>query len=191
MSRGQAHKTRKVNDEKYINEVYLLSIRNDKATRVNAVKLAAAMSINQDMSLTYSLREKGLNRWIKERDSTLLPQVSTRHGAPMGRTNAALDYSEPNSIKLFKVVLDAGGYDNGGAYWGKGNPLWCAKQGAAMAFVRAHSRLQAVAYLEIPWRCLALPPVQQYKWLKEVVEAGKPTATQLYIFNEIEELRVS
>lgn len=55
------------------------------------------------------------------------PNGATRYGADMGRRS---HHSEPRAhvgskLRLFKVALDTGGYDNGGAYWGTGEPLWC------------------------------------------------------------------
>lgn len=58
-----------------------------------------------------------------------------RRGAALGRPS--LPYPEadgqpsPGSrpagrLRLARVRLDAGGYDNGGAYWGHGAPLWLA-----------------------------------------------------------------
>ena len=48
------------------------------------------------------------------------------------------------SIRLFKVNIDSGGYDEGGAYWGHGEPLWCATDDEDYReFVRAHHRCLA------------------------------------------------
>ncbi len=44
----------------------------------------------------------------------------SQYGASMGRPSEALE----GKVKLFQVRLDSGGYDNGGAYWGPGEPLW-------------------------------------------------------------------
>lgn len=53
-----------------------------------------------------------------------LSQVSARYGAPMGRTS----YCATNGPKLYvsRIHLDSGGYDNGGAYWGHGAPIYAA-----------------------------------------------------------------
>ena len=77
------------------------------------------------------------------------------YGAFMGRK----EYNKPPQkriIRLFKVRLDNGGYDNGGAYWGIGEPLWCAMadedltgQEQYRAFVRAESRKSAAFKLGI------------------------------------------
>ena len=80
------------------------------------------------------------------------------YGAYMGRGEYG-DLKNARRVRLFRVRLDAGGYDNGGAYWGHGyNPLWCAlapdtskelhhKPTDARAFVRAASRKEAAELL--------------------------------------------
>lgn len=60
-----------------------------------------------------------------------LTQVCGKYGAPMGRRDfstsfVALHCPEPVKLRLQRVVLDVGGYDQGGAYWGIGKPLWRA-----------------------------------------------------------------
>jgi hypothetical protein len=45
-----------------------------------------------------------------------ITEVSGKYGAPMGRTNNALDHD--GTFKATVVVLDEG-YDEGGAYWGE------------------------------------------------------------------------
>lgn len=52
-------------------------------------------------------------------------------------------------VRLTRVSLDRGGYDNGGAYWGIGEPLWYAVSecGEYAAFFRAPSREAAKAKL--------------------------------------------
>jgi hypothetical protein len=62
----------------------------------------------------------------------LIPPVSGRYGAPMGRANVAgyenregdwvdITVNEAaHPMHLVRVRLDAGGYDGGGAYWGHG-----------------------------------------------------------------------
>lgn len=80
-------------------------------------------------------------------------QVNTTYGAPMGRRDSGhLDTAEPKNIRLFKVNLDNGGYDDGGAYWGHGlQPLFCAIDSLGnRCFVRAASREHAALILGIP-----------------------------------------
>lgn len=98
--------------------------------------------------------------------SVHLPEVDCQYGAPMGRR------LRPNSIaqgrdaweedldpcrrirvegkarrfdgfvSLRRVVLDAGGYDKGGAFWGFGQPIWSALSacGTIDLFMRALDR---------------------------------------------------
>lgn len=77
--------------------------------------------------------------------------VSCRYGAPMGRDSfGILENVEPRTLRLFRVRLDAGGYDDGGAYWGHGGTLWCATDNADYRqFTRAGSRERAAVELEI------------------------------------------
>lgn len=49
--------------------------------------------------------------------------VSSKYGAPMGRRSN--NYLEA-PVTLSNVVIDSGGYDEGGAYWGVGQQLWVA-----------------------------------------------------------------
>jgi hypothetical protein len=54
----------------------------------------------------------------------ILCEVSTKYGAPMGRPN--VNPTTPQGHKTIfdcRVVLDRGGYDKGGAYWGIGKEL--------------------------------------------------------------------
>lgn len=81
--------------------------------------------------------------------------VSATYGAPMGRTQSSiLDVLEPKNIRLFRVNLDSGGYDDGGAYWGigpYGQILFCAIDAIGnRRFTRAASREQAALILGIP-----------------------------------------
>ena len=64
-------------------------------------------------------------------------------GADMGRMNWGMNdhYKRPMTMYLQRVRLD-GGYDLGGAYWGGGDPLFCAwaENDEARVFVRAKDR---------------------------------------------------
>lgn len=86
------------------------------------------------------------------------PDVSCRYGAPMGRHSAPDLDATPRTVRLFRVRLDAGGYDDGGAYWGLGGALWCAiDKDGDMQFIRASTRLQACFLLGLDWRALRIP----------------------------------
>ncbi|HFL6170873.1 TPA: hypothetical protein ACG4NJ_002217 [Pseudomonas aeruginosa] len=85
------------------------------------------------------------------------PNVSSRYGAPMGRRDDRGDTDAPYKFRLFRVRLDSGGYDDGGAYWGLGQPLYCADAepvwdasiemecDGALQFLRARDREAAKA----------------------------------------------
>ncbi len=71
--------------------------------------------------------------------------VSDRYGSPMGRTSyGELTDVKPRSLELFRVRLNDG-YDDGGAYWGSPNNIYCARDrnGEHRRFVRAGSRDEA------------------------------------------------
>jgi hypothetical protein len=77
-----------------------------------------------------------------------LPDVSSQYGAPMGRrTHYADDRTTPRAFRLRRVVIDSGGYDNGGAYWGFGAPLYRYESfdGDAEGYLRAADREAAKA----------------------------------------------
>lgn len=78
--------------------------------------------------------------------------VNTRYGAPMGRhSNGYLETEQPRFVRLFRVRLDSGGYDDGGAYWGHGGQLWCAiDDDGNSQFIRAGSRARAALELDVP-----------------------------------------
>lgn len=86
-------------------------------------------------------------------------QVNTSYGAPMGRPeNGYISVDVPRSIRLFRVNLDSGGYDDGGAYWGHGDPLYCARDNDGNQwFTRAYSRRAAALLLGIPDTALIRP----------------------------------
>lgn len=73
-----------------------------------------------------------------------IDSVSARYGAPMGRSEWR---SEPQErLRLFRVRIDQGGYDQGGAYWGLGEPLWCCTDGLDFRrFLRSPTRARAKA----------------------------------------------
>jgi hypothetical protein len=85
--------------------------------------------------------------------NTFITKVSIKYGAPMGR------YTGPNfldcdagKIYLHRVPLDSGGYDQGGAYWGHGEPLFEAMDQDSNGFIlRAGSRARAKAIILEDW----------------------------------------
>lgn len=72
-----------------------------------------------------------------------MPAVEAHFGAPMGRTRG--DSKVPSRrTRLFRVRLNSGGYDDGGAYWGIGLPLYCATDDLDyIQFLRAPDRWEA------------------------------------------------
>lgn len=82
-------------------------------------------------------------------------KVASQHGAPMGRASyGSIPECFPRTVRLFKVKIDSQGYDDGGAYWGIGEPLWCAvgehETGVFhREFIRADSREHAIIGLKI------------------------------------------
>ena len=72
--------------------------------------------------------------------------VNCEYGAPMGRSRAAVS-EVTEKVRLFRVNLDSGGYDDGGAYWGIGPPsVYCAESDDGYReFFRASSRDAAKA----------------------------------------------
>lgn len=72
------------------------------------------------------------------------PKGYSQFGAQMGRRPNFKDGTR-NKCRLFRVRLDKGGYDNGGAYWGTGLPIWCLldDDGCYIGFNRALTRADA------------------------------------------------
>lgn len=116
------------------------------------------------------------------------PDVSSRYGAPMGRSSFGIPENSEGKIRVFRVNLDSGGYDDGGAYWGIGKPLFCATDGGDYRqFVRANSRLAAIAEFEIERSKLAKPPIREFNtWkalagenLQHMNDKGRPLFMRL------------
>lgn len=97
------------------------------------------------------------------------PAVNSQYGAPLGRHCFGND-CEPGTLRLFKVRLDSGGYDDGGAYWGHGPGfLWCATDGEGYRqFTRANSRIGAILKLEIFAEWLIVKPTRELQELRRI-----------------------
>lgn len=54
------------------------------------------------------------------------PPVDCREGAPMGRRSTVTGTEPIGKVAVQRIPIDAGGYDEGGAYWGLGGPLFHA-----------------------------------------------------------------
>lgn len=116
-------------------------------------------------------------------------EVSSRYGAPMGRTDFGTPEHAQCKIRVFRVKLDSWGYDDGGAYWGGGKPLFCATDGADYRqFTRADSRLHAVAELEIEAAQLAMPPRAQFARLRYLESMGRLGASGVVLRQKLETL---
>ena len=69
-----------------------------------------------------------------------LSKSYNKYGASMGRRSERID----GKCHLQKIPLDSGGYDKGGAYWGLGEPLYCAQDSeGGRFFIRAKTRKEA------------------------------------------------
>ncbi len=74
--------------------------------------------------------------------------VTSMYGAPMGR--AEYGRFPLGKVRLFRVRINSGGYDDGGAYWGVGQPLYCATDdGNYREFTRAWTREEAADKLKV------------------------------------------
>lgn len=72
-----------------------------------------------------------------------LPAVNSRYGAPLGRHGHDEGALLPGDrVYLRRLRLDSGGYDEGGAYWGHGQPIYWAYalDGALDITMRARTR---------------------------------------------------
>lgn len=92
-----------------------------------------------------------------------MSQVGSMYGAPMGRREYRKAKALPKrNVRLFRVNINSGGYDDGGAYWGLGAPLYCAEALADdddggdyyREFTRAYSRYDAAVKLGILHRLI-------------------------------------
>lgn len=53
-----------------------------------------------------------------------LPKAFSSRGADMGRAAKPGPADLAYKFRLVRLAIDAGGYDQGGAYWGLGAPLF-------------------------------------------------------------------
>jgi len=89
--------------------------------------------------------------------------VNCKYGAPMGRDYFGIETNHPKGISLFQVNLVDGGYDDGGAYWGTPNNLYCARDTKTngkeyQQFTRAKNRREAAENLGLEAKDLARTP---------------------------------
>ena len=115
-------------------------------------------------------------------------KVASQHGAPMGRASyGSIPECFPRSVQLFRVNLDSQGYDDGGAYWGTGQPLWCAigehDTGCqSRAFIRAGSREEAIVEFQIECGLLKQNPnAYRLATLRNAATSGNQKAFDLCV----------
>lgn len=90
-----------------------------------------------------------------------LPKVNGKYGAPMGRTYFNTNFENIPCKVYIKRVYTHEGYDNGGAYWGDGQPLFIAffnhffpednTEIEGQIFVRANGRNEAKQIVKNEW----------------------------------------
>lgn len=77
--------------------------------------------------------------------------VNNDRGAPMGRRTDNINNFEDMKVNLRRVPLIDGAYDQGGAYWGSPNNLWCAwcesDDQILVTYIRADTRDTAKSQL--------------------------------------------
>ena len=70
-----------------------------------------------------------------------LEDVGSKYGAPMGRRSVLpANLDEPVKLRLVKLRFVGGDYDEGGAYWGSGDPIYFAKGDVAEVVVEMYTR---------------------------------------------------
>jgi hypothetical protein len=86
----------------------------------------------------------------------------------MGRHSHGLPQNcKPRTIRLFHVRIDSGGYDDGGAYWGLGDPIYCASNDDDyFATVRASNRTHAALLLDLHPEQLRAGLTHDIYWLR-------------------------
>ncbi len=114
-------------------------------------------------------------------------KVNGRYGAPMGRRNTG-NAPVDKTVRVFRVRLNAGGYDDGGAYWGHGGAIYCATDGADyFATVRADSRLRSIVDLDLPASCLKTKGPEHAR-LRRLENQGCISASGIILRQQLREL---
>ena len=113
-------------------------------------------------------------------------------GSPMGRKEWRDAPTVARSVRVFRVRIDSQGYDDGGAYWGTGKPLFCATDGQNYRmFARADSRLCAVAEFRLSAHLLASVPRADFARLKALEASGRIGASGVVLRQKLEALGFS
>lgn len=119
--------------------------------------------------------------------SKQFPPVDCSRGAPMGRAQWHEPPTVPRSVRVFRVRLDSQGYDDGGAYWGAGKPLYCATDGAGYRmFTRADTRLQAIDEFRLSAHLLRAG-CPEYKRLRALEARGTISAGGILLRQRLQE----
>jgi len=80
-----------------------------------------------------------------------LPKAFDSRGSSMGRRDSIMEPDAAIKFHLVQLRIDKGGYDSGGAYWGKwqSHPMWAAWGDGPLwkneMWIRARSREEAKA----------------------------------------------
>ena len=102
-----------------------------------------------------------------------MQKVNCKYGAPMGRAEYGTPEHASEKIRVFHVTINNGGYDNGGAYWGIGKPLFCATDYDNFTrYTRANSRIEAIAILGIEASRIKIKPVADIRNMLERAKRG-------------------
>lgn len=116
-------------------------------------------------------------------------KLDCKYGAPMGRSNTGnVPIDDIKTVRVFRVRLDSGGYDDGGAYWGHGQPIYCATNDADyFATLRADSRLRAIVELDLPASCLKTKG-PEYTRLRRLENQGCISASGIILRQNLQAL---
>lgn len=115
--------------------------------------------------------------------------VNCATGSPMGRKEWRDAPTVSRSVRVFRVRIDSHGYDDGGAYWGIGKPLFCATDGQNYRmFARADSRLCAIAEFRLSAHLLASVPRADFAKLKALEASGRIGASGVVLRQRLESL---
>lgn len=90
-----------------------------------------------------------------KRPASLFTRVNSTYGAPMGRSNitdiVTVTADDAIRFRVEKIRWTDGAYDQGGAYWGAGLPIYLAVHENGDDYIRrsyrARSRADAIAQL--------------------------------------------
>jgi hypothetical protein len=100
-----------------------------------------------------------------------LSEVSSRYGAPMGRRDTHGDRDDSINLIVHHCPFVDGDYDEGGAYWGAGEPLWRAisQEATVEFFFRAKDRRTAVEHVREQYPHCEILPTPRERWFEEFV----------------------